>query len=334
MNIYSCVDGKNIDKIVTLFYSVYQNCNMNRKDELRFFLITDSEIDSNLFIPEYIKNKLEIKILNLTQEWTELLNNFNTHFYKNSNWCRNDMNFARFLFFNHFPEINRVIYLDWDMIVQEDIFTIEEQYNDYENMIVSKCGYQTIFTNIFVKSFQFKNNINSLFVRSPLKKMKYHKSYQILSKFTKNTQECYNVRGFNAGFYIVSRDQFNDNLLIKNIRKLIEIQIEEKCFNFGTQVVMNIINISNRKFIEKEWNHLPNIENLEDLKIIHWNGKNKPWNSNLPTNKIWLNYYSKIYPEKSKKLLNNINYNNKVTDINKKTNKKLINKDLLQLLRR
>ena len=98
----------------------------------------------------------------LTDIWKNTLEQFNEVFYQKSSWCKNNMNFARFLFFVHFPEVKRVIYLDWDMIVLADIFELESQYNDYENMIIANCGKQSVFTNIFVPEFRFTNNYNIL----------------------------------------------------------------------------------------------------------------------------------------------------------------------------
>ena len=38
MNIFSCVDNKNIEKIFILFYSCYVNC--SDKDKIKFYLLT------------------------------------------------------------------------------------------------------------------------------------------------------------------------------------------------------------------------------------------------------------------------------------------------------
>ena len=116
------------------------------------------------------------------------------------------------------------------------------------------------------------------------------------------SSKIYDINGFNAGFYIVSNKHFEEQFLLNLLEKLIKVQIKFKCFNFGTQVVMNLMHIINRTFIEKKWNHLPNIENLYDLKIIHWNGTEKPWNNNSENCKIWHDYCLKVYPELKDKL--------------------------------
>ena len=105
MNIYSSVDNTNIDKIICLFNSVWINSNKDKRDELRFYLLVDKIPEEIPYIPDNIKERLEIKGLNLNDEWKNLLNNFNNTFYKKSNWCKNDMNFARFVIFDHFENV-------------------------------------------------------------------------------------------------------------------------------------------------------------------------------------------------------------------------------------
>lgn len=301
MNIYSSVDGTNIDKIIVLFNSVLVNANSHKKESLRFYLLVDKLPDTIPYIPKELDDILEIKELELNDRWKRVLANFNENFYKKAKWCKSDMNFARFLFFLHFPEVERVIYLDWDMIVLADIFELENEYNNFNNMIVAECGKQTVFTNIFTPEFRFNSNYNILYAKSSYFKRKYHKS-SVIFDYLNISSKIYDINGFNAGFYIVSNKHFEEQFLLNLLEKLIKVQIKFKCFNFGTQVVMNLMHIINRTFIEKKWNHLPNIENLYDLKIIHWNGTEKPWNNNSENCKIWHDYCLKVYPELKDKL--------------------------------
>ena len=314
MNIYSSVDGKNIDKIIVLFNSVYINANKEKQSELKFYLLVDKLPDNLPFIPEYLEPILQIKELELNVTWSNLLNDFNTHFYKSSSWCKSNMNFARFLFFNHFPDVDRVVYLDWDMIVLADIFELNSEYNSTDNMIVAECGKQTTFTNIFIPEFRYSTDRQSLFLSRKLK-LENHKSSMIFKFLNLDPFHMGKIQGFNAGFYIVSKEHFNEEYLTELLRKLIKIQKKLSCFNFGTQVVMNLMHIDNRIFIEKRWNHLPNINDLNSLKIIHWNGTEKPWSSKLITNNIWYDYCFKVYPEYKEKFT--YQNSNKIKMINK-----------------
>ena len=105
---------------------------------------------------------------------------------------------------------------------------------------------------------------------------------------------------FCAGFYIVSKDHFDEKLLIELLNRLIDIQKTYQCFNFGTQTVMNLMHIQNRLFVDKLWNLPPN-DRLEEIKIIHWNGLEKPWNDEMNIrNKKWWEYNYKLKEAVSK----------------------------------
>tara|TARA_B100000161_G_C33549465_1_gene414652 strand:- start:374 stop:1399 length:1026 start_codon:yes stop_codon:yes gene_type:complete len=337
MNIYSSVDGNNIDKIIALFNSVYINTN---NKNLKFYLIIDKFPKELPHIPEYLNGILNIKEINFNEKWEELLSEFNTYFYKLAKWCKNRMNFARFIFFKVFPEVDRVIYLDWDMIVLEDIYKLSEDYNDKENMIVCKCSGENLFNNVFDSKFKCSTNYRSLYAKTRKEKIKNHTVGKVLDYLKISYEDFFKTTGFNAGFYIVSKEHFNDEFIFNHVQKLINVQKRFMCFNFGTQVVMNLMNIKNRKFIDKKWNHLPildsSINNLDNLYIIHWNGKDKPWNSVAKENEIWFDYYLKVYPDfKDRNFIKNINEFSK-TDEPKKIVKKYKrinnNSNILKLL--
>ena len=294
MNIYSCVDFKNIDKIIILFYSVYLNADKSKREQLKFYILVDDKPILNHKIPSEISSRLFIKKINFDKKWIKLLNEFNDNFYKLSNWCKNNMNFARFLIFKAFPDIDRVIYLDWDMIVIGDIFELKKTYDDNEYIVGAELNKnQTIFNNSFVQNFKYSNTVNSLNQKD---KLKNHMVSKVMKYLSVNNNQMFNSMGFNAGFYIISKHHFDEIYLTELIRKLITIQSKLSCFNFGTQVVMNFIHIDKKKFVPKVWNHLPDLdEKSDDVKIIHWNGLNKPWdNKNETINKLWWEYSKKI----------------------------------------
>ena len=104
MNIYSSVDSKNIDKIIVLFYSCY--INSSNKNNLKFYIITDEDYDKKIVkIPDILLKIIEIKSVTFPGRWDSLLDDFNNNFYQGCTWCKNKMNFARFLFFETFLKI-------------------------------------------------------------------------------------------------------------------------------------------------------------------------------------------------------------------------------------
>lgn len=285
MNIYSCVDSKNISKIYVLFYSVFKNS--KNFDKLKFYILTDQYPEEK--IPTFLKDKLKIGIIKFDNYWNKILNDFNKNFYQNSNWCKSDLNFARFFIFEMFEEIDRAIYLDWDMIVQKDIFELKEYYKK-DDIIVAKLENQdTLLKNI---------------IKEP-KKLKME-SFNLINKdFKINLMN----QSFNSGFYIISKNHFELKRLSSFIRKLINYQKNFSFFRFGTQVIMNLFPF-NFEFIDFKWN----TSNKDSSSyIIHWSGSEKPWKSK---DIIWTNYFNSLY-------------NLKEVQENKKNNNLKINKKFL-----
>lgn len=278
MNIYSCVDSKNIDKIFVLFYSCFLNS--TNKDSLKFYIVTDSNSYDISNIPNNIKHIIKIKSVEFSDIWLQKLKDFNENFYQNSSWCKNDMNFARFLFFKVFPDVKRAIYLDWDMIVQGDIYELIKDYNSYEKMVASNISGKSIYHNIF--NIKFKGNMYS---KNPIKINK------VISLLNTDAKTLTTIPHFCAGFYIISDFHFEENYMLEFIQNLIDIQKKFKCFNFGTQSVMNLMHLNNRIFVDRLWNLTPDKDDINKIKIIHWNGHSKPWNDKeKEINKIWWIY--------------------------------------------
>jgi lipopolysaccharide biosynthesis glycosyltransferase len=317
MNIYSSVDSGNLDKIIILFYSCYINANKKRRDELKFYILSDNNILPEL--PDELKGKVFIKKLDLDERWEIIKDQFNKHFYNNISWCKHDMNFGRFLFFKTFPEVERVIYLDWDMIVQGDIFELEEYYYKKDKLIVAESGDRSVLLSIFDKLFYNKSRYLELFH----KKNNFTQIKKILSNTSFNINELKKVRNFNAGFFIISKEHWKEDDLIELLTELILIQKNNQCFNYATQVVMNLQNLDNRLFISKVWNHLPDHKN-KNIKIIHWNGKKKAWKEKNDNNLIWWEYSNKLYPDKYKNIIKKNDKPEKIKRVNKDVLKKLM----------
>jgi len=220
-------------------------------------------------IPIFLKDQVQIKIIKFTDEWKLILNNFNEYFYNRSDWCKSDLNFARFFIFELFPELDRFIYLDWDMIVQKDIYDLKEFYDKDIPIVAMLFNQWNIHKNIIDE----KKNIDISVLKLMEKEL--------------DLKDILNNNSFNSGFYIVSKDDFILSKMSKLINKLIELQKEYQLFKFGTQVIMNLLFV-NYKFIDYKWN----TNQINDQSyIIHWCGHKKPWATN---DKIWELYRSKM----------------------------------------
>ena len=291
MNIYSCVDTKNIDKIIVLFKSCY--INSSRKEDLNFFLLIDedtiSESKLNELIPSYLK--LKVKAIDnkymIDNNWLSINDEFSKFFYKQSK-CNHIMNFCRFFIFDHFPEIDTAIYLDWDMIVQDDIFKIYNNYRnckEYNKLVVAETlKWKNTRDNIFDYLKVVGNN--NIFLKNKNNKTFIEKTDMYKDELNNKIISLgYNIdmkkETFNAGFYITNNKIFEKERIKYLINTLIEIQKKYSCFRFGTQVVMNTIT-DNLEFVESKWNN----DNL-DSSIIHWAGLGKPWETE---DEIWVKY--------------------------------------------
>ena len=307
MNIYSCVDNKNIDKIFVLFFSCYVNC--SDKENLNFYLLVENEFNlEDLKIPEFLKDKITIRNLDMeklkSSGWISLIKKFSDVFYIQGMKCNHIMNFARFFVFSHFPEIDRFIYLDWDMIVDGDICQLNDEYNSKKLVVANpyKIEFSKLVGNIGNLNLnQLKLvTVNKNFIKSNLHKLQrdlIFKNYNELLKILTGKDNIGKNKSFNAGFYIVSKETFDEQYLKNIISKLINIQKEKKCFRFGTQVIMNLISVNNMIFVDKKWNNIPNDDNF----ISHWNGLEKPW---ISKDKKWMKYFNKLNNEQETCIVN------------------------------
>ena len=302
MNIYSCIDNKNIDKILVLFYSCYINCSL--KEKLKFYLLVENKFNyDDLKIPNVLKDIIFIKALDYEKlyksGWTDIINDFNKYFYIQGSKCKHIMNFARFFIFKLFPDIERAIYLDWDMIVEKDIYKLSVYY-DSDKLIVAEpsrdifntlCGNIANLSEEEIVFLKLKDNHVFKNYLQKVKAIKYKKN--IIIKYNKIIKEitdidnASNCKSFNSGFYIVSKNIFNENNLKHLIIKLIQEQKKNRSFRFGTQVIMNLISIDKIKFIDSKWNNVP----IENNYIYHWQGLNKPWETKDPK---WMKYYNEL----------------------------------------
>jgi lipopolysaccharide biosynthesis glycosyltransferase len=268
MNIYSCIDYQNIEKIYILYYSVFKNS--KNFDKLKFHIITDKHPNVK-DIPLFLKGKIKFGILNFDSYWTNLINNFNNNFYKRASWCKSNLNFSRFFIFNLFPNENRFIYLDWDMIVQKDIYELDKYYLMEDLIVANLKDEENILKNIINERKNYNRNLLN----------------KIQNEFGSNIFE----KSFNSGFYIVSRKHFILNNINKLIKSLIDFQKKYDIFKFGTQVIMNLLLI-NKTFIDYKWN---TNEINKKSNIIHWCGKKKPWDNE---DEIWFTYYNSFKTNK------------------------------------
>jgi lipopolysaccharide biosynthesis glycosyltransferase len=210
MNIYSCVDHDNIDKVLTVFYSCWKNTTPVRRKNLHFYILTDDN-PNHQYIDTNTPFRVEIKALDtkylMEHGWISLIDNFNSKMYKLNDSCKHLMNFARFFVFDFF-NIDKALYLDWDMIVTTDIWELEQEYQKCgqslnSGLIVARSRYNFI-TNQYINLLGFHDIVEADTYIKVENKKQLSQQEQIIAE---ELQVVFNFdlsnEGFNSGMYIV-----------------------------------------------------------------------------------------------------------------------------------
>ena len=213
-------------------------------------------------------------------------------------------NFIRFYFPELLPaSVNKVIYLDTDMIVKGDI---EELFNLSDH----------------------KYELGGVFSKFPyvLKKERWIKP-DYLSSLSRNNL-------FNAGMYVTYLDKWRENNYTHQCMSLVEANKFNNFYNGGTQPPMNIVFSHSIQEIPQEWNQTGLGEfkrpvssefetNIMNAKILHWTGGMKPWLSkknDLYTHfaEQWYVYFNKEGVDlTSIQVRNDVNFKNRVLRLQK-----------------
>ena len=257
-NILLSLDTSLFKPSLTLINSIIQN-NTN----IKFHILIDNNKDEyqNL-LEKHFKIDFEIKEFNNEEEINFLMENI-VSFQKNQH-IFNLMNFARFYLPTYFPEIKNGIYIDIDMIVQQNLDKILEEFNYFD------------------KDFEILSPMIMDMESIGLNKIGYE------------------GKAFNAGFMVWNLEKFRKENKIEEIEELMIKQKQEKIWKLGTQPILNIIYYQKVKDLNKNWNRKGFGKIGEDERmnkigknafIIHWTGEVKPWdNKNVLGYQFWEKY--------------------------------------------
>ena len=263
INIVISCDKNQFEGIIALVNSIL--IHTKQKNRLFFnFLVDKNEKD---ILDNLLKEKLNLEnyYIKEIEEDKEITNN--VKIYQNNN-IKNIMNFARFNFENEFSHLDKILYLDADMIVKAPI---ENLYDESK-----KCS------KPHLTSRTERKLINSEISKKTIDKLKLDK----------------NQIHFNAGMYITSLDFWRKNNLKKKCIDLMRLHKNTKggLFKLGTQPILNIIFHKNLDFVDESWNTEGlgdteiNLIKIKKAKILHWTGKQKPWLPNGRYKEIWNKY--------------------------------------------
>ena len=263
INIVMSCDEKQFVGLVAIVNSIL--IHTKQKDRLFFnFLVDKNEKD---ILDKLLKKKLNLQNYNIKEinNDTEMTNNIRVN---RDNNIKNVMNFARFNFENEFRKLDKILYLDCDMIVKAPIENLYDKFDNSNYPIAA----------VKVKSLK---NMDDIFYEC---------------------KKLYNLKDnypyFNAGVFCTSLNYWRKNGIKRKIIKIMKEHKKSKkgLFRLGTQPILNIVFANNFQILEKTWNtgglgyKKVSQREINDAKILHWTGKKKPWLQNGMYKEIWNKY--------------------------------------------
>lgn len=246
--------------------------NTSKLNNLNFFILNNGDIKTE---EEFLKKSYS--------SYTNISFNFiNVNFNKiNELKTKTHVSSAAFakIYLCDLVNVNKVIYLDCDLVVNDDIVKL---WNDFEDDIIIKAVWNPFYDydNIFLGIKDDKKTFNSGVMLLRLDLMRKNKSYTKLREFL----EKYNDK-------TKLHDQAAFNAVFKNEWK----ELDEK---WNVQVSM-ILNSYNKLGISKE----KYFELLKTPSIIHFTSNSKPWQFRNA------HPYKRLYKMHNLNLLEPIKYN-------------------------
>lgn len=270
------------------------------------------------------ENELEINILerNLSDENKKIISKFNSLNVKINYINMNDINinleefmdirehydyisietYYRFFISELFLNHDKIIYLDADIIVLEDISKLYSiDIEDYLAGVVSDMNIDIVFAREWLISKQV--TLKEYFEKT----------------LNKSTNDY-----FNAGVLLLNLKKVREDNIVKKLWKFAE---EKSPLEFQDQDILNAVFENNVKYIDRRWNVLKDVQwylrdypdknskdKIEEISknpfIVHYIGINKPWEYNSIYYydyyyiDEWWKYYKKteFYKRKDKKV--------------------------------
>lgn len=256
VTIFSAIENKNLDSE----YTFYIACNCFNVDICRKLKAFQAEA-------------VKIKLVECNTEGFEKL-----HSPKENSYCvASPAALIKFNLPNLLKEIDKVLYLDGDIIVREDLsdlFNIE-----LESSFGAVCPDTGSLYSGNANVKRFKNYFNSGVMLLNLKKLREEKA----------TDKLFELKMQSKNESLMDQNVFNEYLN----GKVSLISPEYNC------LYVNLVR-SRNKFTIKDFNekYHTKFKNLKEIakkaKIIHYSSKDKPWKfSNIPLADEWFKYYCK-----------------------------------------
>lgn len=261
MNIVFCIDKNIIKSLKTIITSI----NHHSKRKINYYVICPCE-DFEIFNHFNKKYKLNINVgeFEPSDKINQLIKRCN--YYNGSKIA----NYSRFFIKKIFPHLKKIIYLDTDMLVLDDIGKLWDNVEFNETNFFASPKYIWFHKLFYIKRFE------------------YYYSYFNNNNF------------FNGGVFLTDLTYWDDKLYQKLYQITFEL-VDNSITHSFTEPILNCL-FPNFIQLDPAWNcsgygnnkwyYLLKLRyyNIEP-KIIHWSGHMKPWhNLNVYKEKLWKYY--------------------------------------------
>ncbi|CDP00576.1 unnamed protein product [Coffea canephora] len=190
------------------------------------------------------------------------------------------LNYARIYLADLLPStVNRIIYLDSDLIIVDDISKLWK-INLSAHILGAPEYCHANFTNYFTPKFWSNRYFSSTF---------------------NNRATCY----FNTGVMVMDLTKWRTNGCTRKLEHWMRIQKKYRIYELGSLPPFLLVFAGNVEGVEHRWNqHGLGGDNLEGLcrdlhpgpvSLLHWSGKGKPWlrldsKKPCPLDSLWAPY--------------------------------------------
>lgn len=228
---------------------------------------------------------LSIKLKNIPSEFVELNNLLKYHYSKTTHYVQipTASVYYRFFLASTWPELNgKLLYLDTDILVRESLsklFALIPNQNEYP-LLAPAYPFNKFDGPFGSRWRRHLRSVNGIFKESEKLKKECKEANLDLTK--KNIKPI-----FNGGVWFYDLDIIRGGTYEDKMRMCMEMQSIDNIFNHNDQGIMNFV-FSNFYCLPPEWNSLGfGYAKYTKIpfhlsKIVHFNGKHKPWGNSVP----------------------------------------------------
>ncbi|MGH8065689.1 MAG: glycosyltransferase [Candidatus Entotheonellia bacterium] len=270
MDIVFVTDRNQLVGMLAAMNSVIQNCRRDRG--LRFSIVSDADSHADvLHHTNHLFGQANVNVRVVAFHPPAFLQE-NIRVNRGGR-LSNLMNYTRFYLHQVLPDLDKIIYLDADVIVQGDIVELWSRAKLDQHIIAcipSAVG-----------------------------------SYDYMGSFYRDAASLAHIdhdeRFFNAGVYVTRLQGWEEQRILSQLEHWMVLHKNDPkgFFELGTQPLLNLVFYQDYEHLPPEWNVTGLGDQgpatlakttLEAAKILHWKGSHKPWLPNGYFKELWNPY--------------------------------------------